>query len=454
MDGLLKRIKIFLITFITLLSVLTIFGIYSPLSDTIEKEKRNHFITAAEIYRDSIESFISLAFQDVRVIASDYDTKNWLIDYWEGNKTKAEITAYFDVAFQENLPLYDDVLYAEIGANNEYISSYGDLVETYSYSDIVMNFYGHKLIKMEDKDILRITYPVTLNVTNVGYVVVYFELKPVMTSHQYLSRKLYSNNTELQEIYMNSKQIQVDDTTIYLHQDHVDYIGAFPGNQIFYIISINNTDLYGNSNSIVKYSIIALILIMFISFTIFNTTVYKKAQQLVTTTNIEKEEILQIADVDSLTGAYSRSYFDRYAKTFHRRHDASWIATLVMLDFDDLKIINDTYGHLAGDTVLKTVVQMLNESLRANDLCFRFGGDEFIVILEDCDLDLADKIVNRLMYDLSVVANNLPYAVSISYGIAKLTHNSDINDVIHEADLKMYKDKKQKDKRNYDLFNV
>ncbi|MCU0105256.1 GGDEF domain-containing protein [Acholeplasma vituli] len=454
MDSLLKRIKVFLITFITLLSVLTIFGIYSPLSQTIEKEKRSHFITAAEIYHDSIESFISNAFQDVHVIASDYDTKTRLIDYWEGNQTKAEITAYFDVAFKEHLEIYEGVLYAEIGANNEFLSSYGTSVETYPYSEIIMNFYGHKLIKTDTKDILRITYPVTLNVTNVGYVVVYFELEPILTSHQHLSLSLYPNNSELQEIYLNSKQIKVDNTTLYLHDDHVDYIGVFPGNQIFYVISINNTDLYGNSNSIVKYSIIALILIIFIAFTIFNTAVFKKAQQLVISTNIEKEEILQIADVDSLTGAYSRSYFDRYAKTFNRRYDSSWIASLVMIDFDDLKTINDTHGHLAGDTVLKTVVQMVNESLRANDLCFRFGGDEFIIILEDCDLELAHKIANRLMNDIQNVSNALPYTVSISFGIAKLSNNSDINAVIHEADQNMYKDKKQKDQRNYDLFNV
>ena len=125
-----------------------------------------------------------------------------------------------------------------------------------------------------------------------------------------------------------------------------------------------------------------------------------------------------------------------------------------MIDFDDLKTINDTHGHLAGDTVLKTVVQMVNESLRANDLCFRFGGDEFIIILEDCDLELAHKIANRLMNDIQNVSNALPYTVSISFGIAKLSNNSDINAVIHEADQNMYKDKKQKDQRNYDLFNV
>ena len=127
---------------------------------------------------------------------------------------------------------------------------------------------------------------------------------------------------------------------------------------------------------------------------------------------------------------------------------------LFFIDLDDLKTINHTHGHLAGDTVLKTVVQVVNESLRANDLCFRFGGDEFIIILEDCDLELAHKIANRLMNDIQNVSNALPYTVSISFGIAKLSNNSDINAVIHEADQNMYKDKKQKDQRNYDLFNV
>lgn len=454
MDGLLKRIKIFLITFITLLSLLTIFGIYSPLSSTIEHEKRVNFITAAEIYRDSVKNSITSAFQDANVVASNYDTKQHMISYWEGTKTQAELTAYFELAFPNNMALYDKVVYAEIGTNQFKVAQYGTAIETYEYPSIVLNYYGHTLLKDNQKDILRITYPITMQFTTIGYVVMYFEINTTPTLNENLVMQLYANDEALREVYTKAEEIIVEGHRLYLHADHTDYIGAYPGNQIFYVISIQNIHLYGQSNSFAKYTILALVLIIFIAFIVFNTTVYRKAEKLVTDTNIEKEEILQIADVDSLTGAFSRSYFDRYAASFHRRHDAQWTASLIMIDFDNLKSINDTHGHLAGDTVLKTIVQLINDSLRVNDLIFRFGGDEFIVILEDCELELAEKIANRLSNDIIKASEQLPYAVSISYGIAILDYDSDLMKVIHEADLKMYLDKKQKDKKEYDLFNV
>lgn len=454
MDSLLKRIKVFLITFITILSLLTIFGIYSPLSKTIEKEKRDNFITAAEIYRDSVQSFIEMALHEASTIAQDYDTKTALKAYWEGNLTQAELTAYFEVAFPSNMALYENLIYAEIGANDLKLSSFGTSVETYTYDDIIYDFYDHELIPLETMNVLRVTYPVTMNFTNVGYLVIYFDLSPVINENPSLSLSLYKNDSFIQSIYAESKRITDSGVYLYVHGDHTDYVGAFSGNQIFYVISMDNLDLYGNSNSIVKYSIIALMLIIFIAFTIFNTTVYKKADSIIKETNTLKDEISLIADIDSLTGAYSRSYFDRYASSFENKYDSKWIASLVMIDFDNLKLINDTYGHLAGDSVLQNISALIKDSLRSNDLFFRFGGDEFIVILEDCDIDLAEKISKRLNHEIMKSSESLPYTVSISFGIAKLTHSSDLKKVIHEADLNMYQAKKQKDKKEYDLFDV
>lgn len=454
MDGLLKRIKIFLVSFISVLSLLTIFGIYSPLSDTIEKEKQINFITAAEIYRDSVQTFISISLQDANVIASNYDTKTTLRRYWEGSLTQAEITAYLNVSFSQNMALFDHVIYAEIGANDLMLSSYGNPVENYTYEDIIYDFYDHELIPLETMNVLRVTFPITMNYTNIGYVVIYFDLTPAINTSQNLTLELLKNDSLLQSIYADSRRLMVEGKPLYVHGDHTDYVGAFRGNQIFYVISINNTTLYGNSNSIVKYSVIALVLIVIISFVIFNTLVYQKAGLIIKETNIQKDEISQIADIDSLTGAYSRSYFDRYRSAFPERYSKGWMASLVMIDFDNLKSINDAYGHLAGDAVLQNISKLIRESLRVNDLFFRFGGDEFIIILEDCDVELAERTAKRLNIEIMKVSESLPYKVSISYGIAKLVHSSDLKKVIYEADLNMYLDKKAKDKKEYDLFNV
>lgn len=127
----------------------------------------------------------------------------------------------------------------------------------------------------------------------------------------------------------------------------------------------------------------------------------------------------ELAVVDSLTGAYNRHYLNVLLEDFVLRHTRKgMVSSLLLLDLDHFKQINDQFGHPAGDEVLKNFVLTLHEHVRTSDEIFRLGGEEFAVVLPETDLDgcavVAQKL-RRAVEEASLLAGR-PVTVSVGGG--------------------------------------
>jgi two-component system, cell cycle response regulator len=128
---------------------------------------------------------------------------------------------------------------------------------------------------------------------------------------------------------------------------------------------------------------------------------------------------------DALTGAYNRSHFDERLRAeiaFASRHAAEM--ALIMIDVDHFKRVNDTYGHQAGDLVLKELVNVAQRSLRTEDIFARFGGEEFAIILRGINLVGAYQLAERLRLALAgtpIAADAKTIRVTLSAGCATMT---------------------------------
>ncbi|WP_245596350.1 GGDEF domain-containing protein [Sulfurihydrogenibium subterraneum] len=120
---------------------------------------------------------------------------------------------------------------------------------------------------------------------------------------------------------------------------------------------------------------------------------HKEIQKL----NIELKIAKQDATIDFLTGVVNRRSFDRTLEDLLKEvRDKDYIFTLILLDIDNFKAINDTYGHLAGDLVLKEISNVLRIFLRANTIIGRIGGEEFGIILPGVPLENGIKVAERI----------------------------------------------------------
>lgn len=122
--------------------------------------------------------------------------------------------------------------------------------------------------------------------------------------------------------------------------------------------------------------------------------------------------------------------------------------SLVLMDLDDFKYVNDNYGHHVGDLVLAKVAKVLRTSMRAKDIVGRWGGDEFMAILPNTDLENEKKIIERIKSQLEkveILVEGKRFKVSISAGVVQYGENfQSWLDMIKEADRLMYEDKKKK----------
>ena len=160
---------------------------------------------------------------------------------------------------------------------------------------------------------------------------------------------------------------------------------------------------------------------------------------------IKKLERLTIED--SLTGLYnSRHLFDQLDIEIKRSDRYLHSISLMFIDVDNFKSINDTYGHMIGDKILSLIGKRIRTSLRANDTAYRFAGDEFTIMLPETKLNeakiIADRILANFAHNSLTIDEREITKLTLSIGIAEYQRNEGMEQFLHRADAKMYEAKK------------
>jgi diguanylate cyclase (GGDEF)-like protein len=166
--------------------------------------------------------------------------------------------------------------------------------------------------------------------------------------------------------------------------------------------------------------------------------------------NIRLREALRSQSIkDPLTGLYNRRYLEETLEREIRRAVRSEQALgVLMLDLDHFKKFNDTYGHDAGDTVLRETASFLSKSIRAEDIVCRFGGEEFVVILPTAELNNAHARAERIrskLRELTVLHQGQSLGiVTVSVGVAALPeHGTSPRELLDAADAALYRAKRE-----------
>lgn len=155
------------------------------------------------------------------------------------------------------------------------------------------------------------------------------------------------------------------------------------------------------------------------------------------------------ANRNALTGLYNRRMFDQHVATVvDQTQSAGGEICLIMLDLDNFKLLNDTLGHGAGDEFLRAVGQLIRSGTREQDMAFRCGGDEFVIVLPGASLDSARAIAQRLAWLINALGrtHKLERHVGVSAGVAAISEVSPptIGTLIQEADRRLYESKQSR----------
>lgn len=184
-------------------------------------------------------------------------------------------------------------------------------------------------------------------------------------------------------------------------------------------------------------------------------TVQKLAEEELERVNLQlktaNRQLEVLSSVDSLSGLYNHRYFyEEMQRVFDisRRNAEKGLTasfSICVADIDFFKQINDTYGHLMGDMIIRHVANHIKKEIRHTDIAFRYGGDEFVVLFHGTDKEGARAVAEKLreiIMKTPVVNNSDKIYATISIGVSSFEESSNVNDMIEKADARLYASKK------------
>jgi diguanylate cyclase (GGDEF)-like protein len=169
---------------------------------------------------------------------------------------------------------------------------------------------------------------------------------------------------------------------------------------------------------------------------------------------IEFYSLEEKMNLDHMTGLYNRKYLDGYIEEILQIGRLNLGAkskrkfAAIMLDIDNFKGINDTFGHVEGDSAIKVAANILSKSVRKGDFVSRYGGDEFLIILNQCSANTPGRVISRIKENAAHYneERNLPYKLEFSVGYKVFSNVSGLTgkEIFTSIDELMYKNKHSK----------
>lgn len=170
------------------------------------------------------------------------------------------------------------------------------------------------------------------------------------------------------------------------------------------------------------------------------------------------DELAELGRTDALTQLFNRGHWEKVLEAEYeraKRYDTE--ATLIMLDIDHFKKVNDTYGHQAGDDVIRTLSNIIRQTARKTDVCGRYGGEEFGIILPETPPDQAEIFAERLRKKVEaavIPADNHELGITISSGLASFdTSFEDHTQWLEASDKALYQSK-ENGRNKYTLYKL
>lgn len=224
-------------------------------------------------------------------------------------------------------------------------------------------------------------------------------------------------------------------------------------NDIYIVITQDKTDVF---KRVYLYAMFSILVVLFMTILLYKSLVLinknhfqqERERRLISDKhNLEIKVLERTATLedmskrDGMTGLLNHKYINEYLKNQILLNNGSKFLCVAILDIDNFKNVNDTFGHQTGDLVIITLANIIQSNVRENDIVGRYGGEEFLVILNDIDFSKSTKTMNRIREEIeNYQFLDIDYPITVSIGLTEYK-DDDPESIIKRADTLMYQAK-------------
>lgn len=452
-----KRVGItfFLIIFLGVFAIYSL--IYLPLSRSLEKSIIENFNQSFVVKHASIENNIQRALEGAKSLLSRTMIKNAIVDYKLGLMDFQELKKYTQPKYEDGAGTLEYLLRADRTVDGKLVARY-DSAKGLNYDCGVENhllegkFMESEICKVDDNVYFMVKAPIQNGDEILGYDSLIYDFTGQIHKLCTDTVKLgVFSEDDLGDLIDKGNVVNREDNAISFTNGGYYYRAMGIQDNFYYYSKVKEDILFGPIRQLDTKLFAIGLLILFSFIAIIYLYVVRFAKDVLMSLedrHYSLSRAVKEAQYDSLTRIGSRRYGEKLLTDAFSEFKIRGVSPAIMMfDIDNLKDINDSYGHFAGDQVLKQKVDMVKKNIRRGDTLFRWGGDEFIGILKDLEensvLPFSRKIleaVSEAKVDLGAVQIGATISMGVSYF---KEHDTSFFDALNRADEAMYRSKSQ-----------
>gem|GEM_PF-2879602 len=436
-----KRARILFVASILAIAAFTYFVIYKLIQTRLEYSVLEDFMDLGFANRTAIEQAVDGYIQDAESFSNIKTIKNVVVNYKNGLVRPGDLRKHTVEAFKEIAGEYKNLVFVQRVVDGKAAAGYGNDRADWHTTPILPVAGESVRVNMMDwgGKIYAVVYsPIKDGEELLGADNVVFDIAPVAAA---LSKSNYTVNV-LDDAGVTALKgsgtvvITGFDSMLYDCGGYYLFSGAVY--QSGYLCVTAQKDFVFKGIRSISLTVLYLIALLFAGLLCaLYFFLIKYANDVLHLTEKKREDFQDLAFRDALTGAYTRTFLNFWTKNMFE-FDKTYC--MVVIDIDNMKYINDTFGHAAGDNMLRSFCSLIRSFVRSGDIVARLGGDEFLIILENADEEAGRRIMQHVEADIDS-SLKFDFKVSFSYGLAKADKRSGMKEAVKLADADMYRQK-------------
>ena len=428
-----SKMKYLIIATIIVLIVFFYFGVFAPLSTELEDSLNENFQNTVSILEINAENELKRYIEGAESLSSRTMIRNELSRYQGGEISFQELQDYTQDKYSDGAGVLENIVSAFRVTEDKVVASWGD--EDISSYEEFMNFSieDTEIKILENNNLALVNTTIEQDNNILGNDIVIFNLESLMN-------EINTGNINSEFVYDDEVSNKVEKENIIVEHRRLLNTNYWLKSEIF------KGDLYESLNRL-SFQIIGgfSLLLLIISF-VFYITLTSTSREVINELENKVELITEISETDDMLDIYNRSKFIEVLKgEVYRCQRYNHSLSLIMLDLDCFKGINDKFGHQYADEVLIKVTDIIDNEIREIDLFARYGGDEFMILNPETKLEDAVKLARRLKDKVKNTNFAKIDKLTISFGVVELKSKDDVDSFIKRVDDALYKAKEKRD---------